>query len=190
MDDAVRSDAMTTTSDADAPSQVESRALPVSAGRRAVAFWSIFGSVVVFDMITKRLVERDLALHQPRGVLGDWLRFTLTYNTGAAMNLSAGGASRVVFTLIAALMLVVLFRMYRQTPHHDLAQAVALALVAGGALGNLIDRLRSARGVVDFIDVGTGDWRFWTFNVADMGVTTGAILLSLLLLFRRPAAQE
>jgi signal peptidase II len=83
-------------------------------------------------------------------------------------------------------MLIIIFRMYRRTPQHDAAQAVALALIAGGALGNLIDRLRSIRGVVDFIDVGIGDWRFWTFNVADMGVTTGAALLALLLI-RRPA---
>jgi signal peptidase II len=105
------------------------------------------------------------------------------------MNLSAGGASRVVFTVVASLMLVVIFRMYRRTAHLDVVQAAALALVAAGALGNLIDRLRSARGVVDFIDVGAGAVRFWTFNVADMGVTVGAALLALVLL-RQPATPE
>ena len=157
--------------------------------RRSVAFWSIFGAVLVLDVTTKRLAERGLPLHVPRDVVSDWFRLTLTYNTGAAMNLSAGDASRVVFTVIAAFMLIVLFRMYRSTAPHDGWQAAALALVSAGALGNLIDRLRSARGVVDFIDVGVGDARFWTFNIADMGVTTGAVLLSLLLL-RRPATAD
>ena len=64
-----------------------------------------------------------------------------------------------------------------------------LALIAGGALGNLLDRLRSVRGVVDFIDVGIGDSRFWTFNVADSGVTCGAILL-MLVLWSRPAPPD
>jgi signal peptidase II len=95
----------------------------------------------------------------------------------------------VVFTIVASLMLVVIFRMYRRTAQHDAAQSAALALIAAGALGNLIDRLRSARGVVDLIDVGAGGVRFWTFNVADMGVTVGAALLALVLL-RQPATPE
>jgi signal peptidase II len=157
--------------------------------RRVLAFWPLFAGTVATDVVTKRVVEGTLSLHVPRDVAGEWLRFTLTYNTGAAMNLSAGGASRLVFAVVAALMLAVIFRMYRRTAHHDAAQAAALALIAAGALGNLIDRLRSARGVVDFIDVGVGDWRFWTFNVADLGVTTGAVLLALLL-WRRPPTRE
>lgn len=138
------------------------------------------------DVVTKRLAEQGLRLHVPREVVGEWVRLTLTYNTGAAMNLSLGAASRVVFAAVASVMLVIIFRMYRRTAPHDGAQSAALALIAAGALGNLIDRLRSAQGVVDFIDVGVGDWRFWTFNVADMGVTVGAVMLATLLL-RRPA---
>ncbi len=147
-------------------------------------FWALFASWVTADFLTKRVAEDALTLHVPRSVVGDWVRFTLTYNPGAAMNFSLGDSSRVMFTIIASVMLVVIFRMYRQTPNADRWQAVALALIAGGALGNLIDRLRSARGVVDFIDVGVGDVRFWTFNVADMGVTVGAALLALLLWLR------
>jgi signal peptidase II len=153
--------------------------------RRAITFWPIFGGIVATDYASKRVVEERLALHAPQSVVGEFLRLTLTYNPGAAMNLSLGDSSRVVFTALAAVMLVVIFRMYRRTPHHDTWQAAALALIAAGAFGNLLDRLRSARGVVDFIDVGVGDARFWTFNVADMGVTCGAVLLALLL-WRRP----
>ena len=82
--------------------------------------------------------------------------------------------------------------MYRTTSAHDRLQATALALVAGGAIGNVMDRFRTPggtyRGVVDFIDIGYGSWRFWTFNLADVGVTCGAILLGLLLLRRSEPA--
>ena len=163
----------------------ESKPPAVGIARRARAFWPLFGGIVATDFISKRVVEGRLTLHVPHTVLGDFLRLTLTYNPGAAMNMSLGDASRVVFTTLAAAMLVVIFRMYRRTPDHDVWQAGALALIAAGALGNLLDRLRSSRGVVDFIDVGIGEARFWTFNVADMGVTVGAVLLALLL-WRRP----
>jgi signal peptidase II len=170
-------------------SVIDSLSTQHRSARRPVVFWSLFATVIATDFVSKRMVERDLPLHLPHGVLGDWLRLTLTYNTGAAMNLSLGGASRVVFAVVASCMLLVIFRMYRRTPDHDVAQAAALGLIAAGALGNLIDRLRSPLGVVDFIDMGVGDWRFWTFNVADLGVTTGAVLLALVLM-RRPATPE
>jgi signal peptidase II len=149
--------------------------------RRDKYFWSLFLIIAVGDYVTKRIVESQLSLHVPRPVIGDWVRFTLTYNPGAAMNLSLGDVSRVGFTAIACFMLILIFRFYRQTARTDGWQAVALGLIAGGALGNLMDRLRSARGVVDFIDVGIHDSRFWTFNLADSGVSVGAVLLALLL---------
>jgi signal peptidase II len=156
---------------------------------RARAFWPLLTVWVVADFITKRVAESRLTPHVPMDIVGGWVRFTLTFNTGAAMNISLGNASRVVFTALAIVMLAVLFGMYRRTPVHETVQPLALALISGGALGNLIDRLRSVRGVVDFIDVGIGDARFWTFNVADSGVTCGAILL-MLVLWSKPAARD
>jgi signal peptidase II len=153
---------------------------------RAKIFWPLFGGWVVADYISKRLVESHLTPHVPSSVIGDWVRFTLNYNTGAAMNISLGGASRVAFTVLAVLMIGVIIAMYLKTEANETLQPLALALIAGGALGNLLDRLRSAKGVVDFIDVGIGDLRFWTFNVADSGVTCGAILL-MLVLWSKPA---
>jgi signal peptidase II len=79
-------------------------------------------------------------------------------------------------------MIVYLFRLYRQAAPTARAAPAALAMISAGAFGNLLDRLRHEKGVVDFIDVGTASWRFWTFNVADLGVTLGAVLLALLLL--------
>lgn len=150
-------------------------------GPRDRIFWSLVLLVAVTDFATKRWAERALGLHMPQEVFAPWLRWTLTYNTGAAMNLSLGGASRIVFSLVALGMIVYLFQLYRQASPASRATPAALALIAAGAFGNLLDRLRHTKGVVDFIDVGTAGWRFWTFNVADMGVTIGAILLALLL---------
>ena len=152
---------------------------------RARVFWPLLSVWVALDFITKRMAESRLTPHVPTDFLGDWVRFTLNYNTGAAMNISLGGASRVAFTLIALVLIAVIFGMYRRTPANETLQPLALALISGGAIGNLIDRLRSVRGVVDFIDVGIGDSRFWTFNVADSGVTCGAILL-IFVLWSRP----
>jgi signal peptidase II len=153
---------------------------------RGKIFWPLFGAWVVADYVSKRIVEGRLTPHIPNRVIGDWVRFTLNYNTGAAMNISLGGASRIAFTVVAVVMIGVIIGMYLKTEAHETLQPLALALIAGGALGNLLDRLRSAKGVVDFIDVGIGDSRFWTFNVADSGVTCGAILL-MLVLWSRPA---
>jgi signal peptidase II len=153
---------------------------------RARVFWPLFAGWVVADFLTKRMVESRFTPHVPNNIVGEWVRFTLNYNAGAAMNISLGGASRVVFTVLAVVMIGVIIGMYMRTGASETAQPVALALIAGGALGNLLDRLRSARGVVDFIDVGIGDSRFWTFNVADSGVTCGAILLMIVLWWKGP----
>ena len=159
------------------------------AAQRDLAFWPVFLVALLCDFATKRLVEARLALHTPHSVVGDSMRFTLTYNPDAAMSLSLGSWSRLVFTGVASLMLIVLFRMYLLTKRDDPWRAAALALIAAGALGNLLDRLRSPLGVVDFIDIGLGNTRFWIFNVADLSVTTGAILL-FILLWRQPAEAE
>jgi signal peptidase II len=114
-------------------------------------------------------------------VAGDWITLQLVYNRGAAFGIDVGPYSRWVFTVLALLALVVLGAMVRQTQPAHRVRLVALALVCGGAVGNLIDRLRNPQGVVDFIDVGIGALRWPTFNVADMAVTCGAITLALVL---------
>ncbi len=146
------------------------------------AFWPLLCVLVLADCSTKKLAEEILfPPHVPHDVVGDVLRFTLAYNPGAAFSFSLGQYSRWGFTAAAIVVLVILLRLYRETATQDRAQAAALGLVAGGAIGNVLDRIRSPRGVVDFIDIGLGDVRFWTFNVADIGVTMGAILLAVLL---------
>jgi signal peptidase II len=117
----------------------------------------------------------------PHAVLGEVLRLTLVYNPGAAFGLNLGPQSRWIFTALTLVALVILGRLYRATPLGHVTRVAALAFVCAGAFGNLIDRLRSNLGVVDFLDVGLGDARWPTFNVADMAVSVGAVLLAYVL---------
>ncbi|MGE0554222.1 MAG: signal peptidase II [Gemmatimonadales bacterium] len=146
--------------------------------RKARIFWPLLVALLLTDCATKDLAESRLVPFVPEQVIGDYLRFTLAYNRGAATGISVGEHSRIVFSLTAVLAVLVLSRLYRRADHRYPGLIVGLALVMGGAIGNLADRIRSTRGVVDFIDMGVGDWRFWTFNVADMGVSIGAVLLA------------
>jgi len=161
-------------------------------GRLGRTFWGAATAVVVLDVITKYFAERNLTLHMPHRAIGDVVRWTLAYNRGAAFSMSAGPASRWIFGTFAAAALVILWqlhRAYRRTHPEQWIRALALGLAWGGAAGNLIDRIRSDRGVVDFIDIGFGSVRYWTFNVADSGVSVGAVLLAILL-FREDRQQQ
>jgi signal peptidase II len=142
-------------------------------------FWGTAAAIVVADVITKLLAESLLARRLPLAVLGDWVQLRLVYNEGAAFGLHLGEYSRWVFFGLAVIALIVLGSMVRSTRAGDRFRLLALALVCGGAAGNLIDRIRSAQGVVDFVDIGVGGWRWPTFNVADSAITVGAIALAL-----------
>ena len=149
---------------------------------KARLFWPLLGAVSVADWSTKRWAELELApVGMIHPVIGDVLRFRLAYNRGAATGLSLGEWSRPLFSLFAVVAVIVIARIYRQAPRGDWKLGAACALLTGGAIGNLLDRLRSPLGVVDFIDVGWGTLRFWVFNIADIGVSTGAIVMALLL---------
>jgi signal peptidase II len=144
-------------------------------------FWGTALAVVVSDFVTKLLAEGLLARRLPLAVIGEWVQLRLVYNRGAAFGLDLGEYSRWIFFGLAVLALIVLGSMVRSTRAGDRFRLLALALVCGGAAGNLVDRIRSARGVVDFVDIGIGDWRWPTFNVADSAITVGAIALALTL---------
>ncbi len=147
--------------------------------RKAALFWPVVLGVVITDFATKQLAVAHLTPpYVPHDVVGHVIRFTLAYNPGAAFSMSLGSASRWGFGTLALVALFALAMLYRAAPPDDVIQALAIALIAGGAMGNLIDRVRSARGVIDFVDIGTSNWRFWTFNAADAAVTCGAVLLA------------
>ena len=150
--------------------------------RKSALFWPLVLALVLTDCTTKRLaVEHLTPPHVPHEVVGDWVRLTLAYNPGIAFSLHVGAYSRWVFSTLTVGALALLWQLYRRAAARDVRRVVAVGLLWGGAFGNLLDRLRSERGVVDFIDIGAGSLRFWTFNVADVAVTVGATLLALTL---------
>ena len=139
---------------------------------------SITIAIVLIDFFTKRMALTYLPPRSiPHEVFGEYLRFTLAFNPGVAFGFHLGEASRYVFSILTVVILGVLLQLYRAAEPGDRMRRIAIALVAGGAIGNLLDRLRWRAGVVDFIDVGVGNVRFWTFNVADMAVSSGAVVL-------------
>ena len=136
-------------------------------------------AVVALDQATKFLVTRFLALYERVEVL-PVLDFTLLHNTGAAFSILAGasGWQRWFFVLLAAVVSVALVVWLCRLPRGDRMIAIALAMVLGGAVGNLIDRIRHGY-VVDFIHAHWGAAYFPAFNVADSAITIGAALLIL-----------
>jgi signal peptidase II len=140
---------------------------------------SVIGGVVVVDVITKLVIQATFSLHAQVDVVGDFFRLTYIQNPGAAFGIYLGRFSRGIFLALSLAALAVLGWMYWFTPVRERARLVAIALIAGGALGNLVDRLRTEHGVIDFIDIGLGSLRWPVFNVADMAVTTGAVVLAL-----------
>jgi signal peptidase II len=151
----------------------------MSARARRAVFWALIATIIVLDVVTKAMAETSLAPRGvPREVIGDWLRLTLVYNTGAAFGISLGPYSRWLFLALAIFALGILGRLYRQTPDGDRFRIISIGLVCAGAIGNVIDRIRHPMGVVDFIDIGVGVHRWPTFNVADMAVSVGAFMLA------------
>ena len=142
-------------------------------------YLSIACLVIVLDQVSKQLAENLLVLHQPLPVLPS-LNFTLAYNTGAAFSLfaDAGGWQTVFFSVVALIAAVIIIRMLKSLHADQFQQGLGLAMILGGAIGNLIDRVLYSK-VIDFIDVYYGNWHFATFNVADMAISIGAVLVIL-----------
>jgi signal peptidase II len=155
------------------------RASPDAARRKLALYTTLLVLIIALDVVTKMIVQRTLVLYSPMPVVGDVFRLTYIYNPGAAFGLHLGANSRIIFLALTVVALVVLYLWYQQTPWEDRLRLVAIASVSGGAAGNMIDRIRSHRGVVDFLDVGFGAVRWPVFNIADIAVTVGAILLAL-----------
>lgn len=138
---------------------------------------AVAGSVLVLDQLTKQWIVEVLTRHEIVPVLGDVVRLTYTHNFGAAFGIHVGRYSRVFFLTLAVLALGVLLYLFVHTPRGRRLRLWALSLITGGALGNIVDRIRYEAGVVDFLDIGFGTLRWPVFNVADMGVSIGAVLL-------------
>ena len=137
--------------------------------------------VLVLDQITKAVVRQSLPLWDSREIIPGFLSLTHVQNTGAAFGLlnSVEFAYKpVVMIGIAALALVAIAAYATQLGFHEKVARFGLALILGGAFGNLIDRAVAGH-VVDFVDIYWANTHFWAFNVADAAITTGAILVIL-----------
>lgn len=135
--------------------------------------------VIVLDLWTKHVATQQLVLYRPLE-LTSWLNMTLAHNYGAAFSFlsDAGGWQRWLFTVLAVVVTGVLVVWLLRLSKPEKLTAAALALIIGGAIGNLSDRIRHGY-VVDFIDVYYRDWHWPAFNLADSAITCGVILLLL-----------
>lgn len=145
--------------------------------------------IVIFDQITKLTVKAKFALHESINVWGEIVRLTYIENPGMAFGIRFGG--KYFFTVFASLATVVILVYLYRIRRERLLSRGALALIFGGAIGNLIDRYAYGQ-VIDFIDVGIDfDTRWPVFNVADSAVTIGMLILVFFVLFERePQAAE
>jgi signal peptidase II len=142
--------------------------------------WYVLSAVVLLlDQGSKLLADARLVFHEPVGVL-PFFNLRLAYNTGAAFSFlgNAGGWQRWFFAGISVLVISVLVVWMRRLKPEQWQLSAAFALIIGGALGNLIDRLVYGH-VIDFIDVYYKTWHWPTFNIADSALTVGAGLLLL-----------
>ncbi len=133
--------------------------------------------IVVFDQVSKQWADAALQLYRPVELLPG-LNFTLSYNAGAAFSFlsDAGGWQRWFFTVLALAVSLFILRWMQTLRRDERWMAVALALILGGALGNVWDRIVLGH-VIDFIDVYYQQWHWPTFNVADSAICVGAVML-------------
>ena len=145
--------------------------------KMAIAWLLLSVVIVVLDLWTKGLATESLELYRPVE-LTSWLNMTLAHNYGAAFSFlsDAGGWQRWLFTGLAAVVTLVLIVWLLRLPAKEKLTAMALGMIIGGAIGNLIDRIINGY-VVDFIDVYYQDWHWPAFNLADSAITGGVILL-------------
>lgn len=132
--------------------------------------------VVVLDQLTKWFAETLLVIHEPVPVLA-FFNLTLMYNPGAAFSFlaDAGGWQRWFFLILSVVVSGILIIWMSRLKRHEIRLAVALALIVGGAIGNLIDRVLYGH-VIDFIQLYYESWYWPAFNIADSAITVGAVL--------------
>jgi signal peptidase II len=156
---------------------------PPAAPLSRLGVFALVAAVVVgLDHLTKYIVIQNLPFHRDIPVFGEWVMLTHIKNTGGAFGLFPGSTlPLIIVSSVASIVLCVLAVRLR----HDWTRLMALALILGGAIGNLIDRVVAGK-VTDFIHVGIPDGPRWPiFNVADSAVSIGVVILGFLVYFRR-----
>ncbi|MGH8211640.1 MAG: signal peptidase II [Rhodanobacteraceae bacterium] len=154
--------------------------------------WLIVSALVIaLDQGAKWLVLQKLVPYMPHEVIPHVLNWTLAFNTGAAFSFLAGGPGWQVwlFGILAIIVCVVLTAWLARTPRGEWRTALPLALIVGGALGNLVDRVLRGQ-VTDFIQVYWRAWSFPAFNIADSAISVGAVALIVFSLFAGHGRRE
>ncbi|MEP7158053.1 MAG: signal peptidase II [Chloroflexota bacterium] len=146
--------------------------------------------IVVADQLSKMWIDANFAVAsvhplptgtQPTPVIGDFVRIAKNYNSGGIFGLFGGSALILALSSTFVIALIVVYQ-WREGSRTFWPLALALGLLFGGAIGNFLDRVRLG-AVVDFVDMGIGDWRWYTFNVADAAISTSLLILVLMALF-------
>jgi signal peptidase II len=158
-------------------------------GRRWLLFAAVAIAVIVADQLSKLWIDASFAQaavhplpgqNQPTPVLGEFVRIAKAYNTGGIFGLFGNSAPILALSSTVVIGLIVVYQ-WREGTRGPWLLSLALGLLLGGAIGNFIDRVRLG-AVVDFVDVGIGNWRWYTFNVADAAISTSLLLFILLAL--------
>jgi signal peptidase II len=154
---------------------------PLSSGAlRRIELW-LPALIVVLDQVTKALVRRNLPLHESVPIVPGFLDFTHIRNTGAAFGFLNGVEfpfKTAVIAIVATAALVGVAWYAAGLAHQQTLARVGLALIIGGAAGNLIDRV-IVGSVVDFVDVYWRTYHFWAFNIADSAISVGVAVMIL-----------
>ncbi len=147
--------------------------------------------VVILDQLTKLWIDSSMTLHERLPLIEGYFDLTLAYNPGAAFSFlaDAGGWQRWFFTILSTVVTLILVVWLKRLQAHEKITAVALALIIGGAIGNLIDRIAYGH-VIDFLLVYYQQWSWPAFNVADSAISIGVILMLLALFHSSPSQSE
>ena len=135
---------------------------------------------IISDQLSKKWIDINMIQYESWNIIGSFLRFTYVKNPGIAFGISIGGYTLLLVLLSILATIFVAYVHWTERKNHPLISN-GLALILGGAIGNLIDRLSvlyvdKYEGVIDFIDIGTSTYRWYTFNLADTAVTIGMTL--------------
>lgn len=150
-------------------------------------FTLVAGAVVVLDQLSKAWVLNAIPLYRSVQVIPGFFSLTHVHNPGGAFGFFAQNDSPLrhwLFLIATTVALVLILYFYHQTPKTHQGLGIALAMIFGGAVGNVLDRLRFGK-VVDFLDVFIGHYHWPTFNVADSAVTIGVAIFVLHLVFKK-----
>jgi signal peptidase II len=157
---------------------------------RWLVFFGLAALVIVADQVSKMWIDANFQVASPTPVPGGaeptpiidgFVRIAKSYNDGGIFGLFGNSALVLAIASTVVIALIVVYQ-WREGTHGTWLLTIALGLLLGGALGNFIDRIRYEH-VIDFVDMGIGDWRWYTFNVADAAISIALLLLILISLF-------